>query len=80
MYKDKAKQKEANRKASQRRRQGMTQEGAKGMTEQGMTEGMTELGLTVESMKPSERELWDKHSFDCRTPVYLECLARQKQG
>lgn len=34
MYKDRERQKEANRVASQRRRQGMTQ----GMTEKGMTE------------------------------------------
>ena len=40
---------------------------------------LTELGLTLESMKPSEYELWDKHGFDCRTPFYLECLQRQKQ-
>ncbi len=41
---------------------------------------LTELGYTIESMMPSERALWDRHEFDCRTPVYLECLARQKQG
>ncbi len=34
MYKDKEKQREANRKASQRRRQGMTKQG---MTVEGMT-------------------------------------------
>ena len=39
---------------------------------------VTELGLTVESMKPSDRELWNKHGFDCRTQVYLECLGRQR--
>lgn len=40
---------------------------------------LTELGLTIGSMMPSERELWDKHGFDCRTLVYNECLRRQKQ-
>lgn len=41
MYKDKVKQKEANRKAKQKQRQGMTSEGDQGMTSPGMTQGMT---------------------------------------
>ena len=71
MYKDKGKQKEANKEAMRRSR--VAHKGIKG---QGITEGSTELGFTIESMKPSERDLWDKHGFDCRTPVYLECLGR----
>jgi hypothetical protein len=48
MYKDKEKQREANRKASQRRRHTLTQ----GMTKQGMTvEGMTRIEHIQKELK-----------------------------
>ncbi len=56
MYRDKERQKEANREATRRRRQGMTQKGEKGMTEQGMTEGMT-LFRYVDGVKERLKEL-----------------------
>ena len=49
MYKDKEKQKEANKGAMQRKRQGITEgitESNQGITEQGITSGITREGIT----------------------------------
>ena len=38
---------------------------------------MTPLGKTVESMMPSERDIWERHGIDIRTEVYCRLLSKQ---
>ena len=43
-----------------------------------VTPELTPLGKTVESMYPSEREIWDKLGIDIRTEVYTRLLSTQR--
>jgi len=77
-YKDGDQRKQAARESMQRKRQGLTP----GLTSKGLTsnkeQGLTHLGLTVESMYPSELDIYNRHGIDIRTPVYNRLLAEQR--
>jgi len=42
-------------------------------------EELTHLGKTIESMYPSERDIYDRLGIDIRTPVYNRLVAEQKR-
>ena len=73
MYKDKVKQKQANKEAAQRRR-----DKVKGMTE----EGMTEEGITIEGMivsfpradNPDVQATWDRRNAQGQATIYDQPL------